>query len=106
MNNLIRLIGYTAFMRNHHNSHTCLVQIFKNLHNFHGSLTIKGTGRFVSQDNLRLSDKSTGNGNTLFLSTGHFVRHVMRPIFQPQAIQIFQCQSIALATAHSLIEKG
>ena len=69
---------------------------FKNLHNFHRSLAIKSTGRFIGQDNLRLSDKGTGDGNTLFLSTGHFIRHVVRPILQSQAIQIFQCHGVAL----------
>ena len=105
MDYLICLIGYTAFVGNHYDSHPRTVQIFKNLHYFHGSLTIKSTGRFIGQDNLRLSDKGTGDSNTLFLSTGHFIRHVVRPILQSQAIQIFQCHGVTLAATYSLIEK-
>ena len=61
MDYLICLIGYTTFVGNHYDSHPRTVQIFKNLHYFHGSLTIKSTGRFIGQDNLRLSDKGTSD---------------------------------------------
>ena len=50
MDYLICLIGYTTFVGNHYDSHPRTVQIFKNLHYFHGSLTIKSTGRFIGQN--------------------------------------------------------
>ena len=40
-----------------------------------------------------------------FCPPGHLIWHVVCPLFQPQAVQIFQCQRITFAAAHSLIKE-
>ena len=38
-------------------------------------------------------------------AAGHFVGHVVSPLFQPQSFQIFQRHSVTLPAAYSLIEE-
>eukprot|EP00825_Cyclidium_porcatum_P051784 TRINITY_DN962_c0_g1_i2.p2 TRINITY_DN962_c0_g1~~TRINITY_DN962_c0_g1_i2.p2 ORF type:complete len:139 (+),score=15.74 TRINITY_DN962_c0_g1_i2:123-539(+) len=47
----------------------------------------------------------TCNSYALLLTTGQFIRHMMRPIFQAQFIQIFHCKNISFLTTHILIKK-
>ena len=81
------------------------MQFLQDLHHFHGGLAVQGTGRLVGQDDLRLGDESTGDGNTLLLSAGQFVRHVVCPVLQTEFVQVFQGQLVALLPTDSLIEK-
>ena len=53
-----------------------------------------------------LAIRGAGNGNTLFLSTGHFVRHMLRPVLQPDHIRIFQRHSVSLLATYSLVVQG
>ena len=105
VDNLVCLIGNAALVGYDHDGHARFMQVFQNLHDLYGSLAVESTGRFVGKDNLGAGNQCTGNGYTLLLSAGHFVGHVVSPLFQPQAFQIFQRHSVTLPAAYSLIEE-
>ena len=106
VDNLVCLIGYSAFMGYDHDSHAFLfVQFLQDLHHFHGRLAVQGSGRFVGQDNLGFGDEGAGNGYTLLLSAGQFVRHVVCPVLQTEFVQVFQGQLVSFLPADSLVEE-
>ena len=105
VDNLIRLIGYAALVGYDDDGHARFVQVLQNLHNLYGSFAVEGAGRFVGKDNLGLGNQRTGNGDTLLLSAGHLIGHVVRPVFQSQTLQLLQCHGIALPAAYALIEE-
>src|SRR5574344_1801707 len=88
---LVCLVGNSTFVRHHNNSHPILVQLFKDIHYLNRCFTVECAGRFIGQNNLRLRNQCSCNGNALFLTSTHFIGHVVSPIFQSQTIQIFHC---------------
>ena len=106
VDNLVRLVGYAAFVCHDHDCHTFVVQLLQYLHHFHRGLAVQCAGRFVGQDNLGPGDECPGYGHPLFLSAAHFVGHVCGPVLQAQAVQVLQCQRVAPLAAHALVEQG
>ena len=105
VDNLVRLVGHAAFVGDDDDGHARLVQVLEDLHHFDGGLTVQGSGGFVGQYDLRPGDEGTCDGHALLLSAGHLVGHVVRPVLQPQAVQVLQGQGIALAASHALVEQ-
>lgn len=69
VDNLVRLVGYSAFVGYNHDGHAFLfVQLLQDLHHFHGRFAVQGSGGFIRQDDLGLGDECPGNGYTLLLS--------------------------------------
>ena len=53
MDNLIGLVGYTAFVGYHHDGHSLfLVQFFQQVHHFHARFGVKGSGRLIGKEEL------------------------------------------------------
>ena len=48
MDNLIGLVGYTAFVGYHHDGHSLfLVQFLQQVHHFHARFGVEGSGRLI-----------------------------------------------------------
>ena len=78
---LIGLVGNAALMGYHYDGDAFfLVKLLEELHHLHAGLGVKGTGRFIGQDNLRFGDEGTGNRNALPLAAGHLVGEVGGPL--------------------------
>ena len=73
-------------MRHDHHRQPFEVYFPEQLHHLDRRLAVQRSGRLIRQDHLRLGNQGAGNGNTLFLPAGHFVRHMFRPVFQPDHI--------------------
>ena len=82
-----------------------LVELLQKLHHFHAGFGVKGTGRFIGKDNLRLCDKGTGNCHALPLTAGHLVGKMLCPLREAQFLQVFHCHLVALLAGYALIEK-
>ena len=106
MDNLVRLVGDAAFVGDDHDGHPRLVQLLQNLHHLYGGLAVQGAGWLVGKDDLGPGDEGAGDCHTLLLSAGHLVGHVVRPLSQPEAVQVFQGKGVAFAAAHALVEEG
>ena len=74
-------------IRDHDNGHTFLIQTVKKLHDLSAGLGIQCSRRLISQQNLRIVHHSTGNGYTLFLTTGQLRWFEFHTICQPHTIQ-------------------
>ena len=74
MDNLIGLVGYTAFVGYHHDGHSLfLVQFLQQVHHFHARFGVEGSGRLIGKDDFGFGDEGTGDGYTLLLSSRHLV---------------------------------
>ena len=85
MDNLIGLVGYTAFVGYHHDGHSLLlVQFLQQVHHFHARFGVEGSGRLIGKDDFGFGDEGTGDGYTLLLSSRHLVRIMVGPLLQAQ----------------------
>ena len=106
MDNLIGLVGYTAFVGYHHDGHSLLlVQFLQQVHHFHARFGVEGSGRLIGKDDFGFGDEGTGDGYTLLLSSRHLVRIMVGPLLQAQFFEIFHRQFVALLAAHALVEE-
>ena len=105
MHDLIGLVGHTALVGHHDDSHAVvLVQLFEQLHHLNRRLGVEGSRRFVGQNNLRLGNQCAGNSHTLLLSTGELVGIVFSPVEQTQTVEILQGKRMTLAPGNPLIK--
>ena len=56
MDDLVRLVGNTAFVGYDDDGHSHSMQVFQYLHYFYGSFAVQSACRFVGKDDLRLGD--------------------------------------------------
>ena len=106
MDNLIGLVGNTAFVGYHHDGHSLfLVQFFQQVHHLHARFGVEGSGRLIGKDDFGFGDEGTGDGYTLLLSSRHLVRIMVGPLLQAQFFEIFHRQFVALLAAHALVEE-
>ena len=106
MDNLIGLVGYTAFVGYHHDGHSLfLVQFLQQVHHFHARFGVEGSGRLIGKDDFGFGDEGTGDGYTLLLSSRHLVGIMVGPLLQAQFFEIFHRQFVALLAAHALVEE-
>ena len=83
MDNLIGLVGNTAFVGYHHDGHSLfLVQFLQQVHHFHARFGVEGSGRFIGKDDFGFGDEGTGDGYTLLLSSRHLVGIMVGPLLQ------------------------
>ena len=69
------------FVGNQHDGKALLIEVLENLHDLDGSSAVEIAGRFVGQQDGRAVYKSSGDGDSLLLSTGHLrgvVVHAVR----------------------------
>ena len=57
-----------------HDDEAVFGHLFQKVHDLHRGLRVEGAGGLVGQDNVRVVDEGTGNGDTLHLSAGKLVR--------------------------------
>ena len=72
------------------------VQLLEDPHDFFTRHGIQVAGGFIRQDEARLIDQRAGDSHALLLSTRHFVRLVVQPVTQPDALQ---CGNTAITAA-------
>ena len=106
VDNLVRLVGHTAFVGHDDDGHARLVEVLQDLHHFDRGLAIEGSCWLVGQDDLRTGDEGTGDGHALLLSAAHLVGHVVGPVLQAQAVEVLHRQGVAFLAAHALVEQG
>ena len=75
-----------------HDDHTIPGDLLEDVHNLYACLGVQCTGRLVRQNDVRIVDQCTGNGDTLHLSAGHlaglFVElvaqsHILKRLLRP-----------------------
>ena len=70
MDNLIGLVGYTAFVGYHHDGHSLfLVKFLQQVHHFHARFGVEGSGRLIGKDQLWIG--YYGTGQWLHVAVGH-----------------------------------
>ena len=106
MNNLVGLVGHATFVSDHDDGYSLVVvELLQKVHHLDAGLRIKGAGRFVGKDDLRLGNERTRNGYTLLLSSRHLVGIVVCPLCQAQPVKIFHGHLVAFLSAYALVEQ-
>ena len=74
-------------MGRHYNGSPLQVNTFKDLHNFPRNLWIQVTCRFIRNQNLRIIDNSTRNGDTLLLTTRQLIWEGTHLVFKTNQLE-------------------
>ena len=82
------------------------VKFFKEAHNVFGRLRIEVARRFVSHDDVRVVDQGSGDGYSLALAAGEFIRLVMGPRFKTDGFQFIHGPFGPLFAADTGIDQG
>src|SRR6185369_2167665 len=101
----LRLIRNILFMCNNHNGVTALMHFLEQFHDLLSGLTIERTRGFISKNDFWISDESTRNRNTLFLSAGQLIGHKGFAITEANHIEILFGAPITLFATDTLIVK-
>ena len=67
------LVGQFGVMRHHHHE-AVFGDLFEQIHDLHGSVGIKRTGRLVGEHDVRIVHQCARNGHALLLTAGKLVR--------------------------------
>ena len=82
----------------HHDDQSVLSNVSQEVHDLDAGLGVKSTGRFVSQENFRIVDQGTRNGDALHL-TARKLRGLLPDVLgQPDVFQGFQGALAAFAS--------
>ena len=79
-----------------HNDELILRYLLENVHYLHGGIGVERAGRLVGQENIRIIDERTGNGNALHLAAGHLVRLLLKLIAEADLFQRLSRAAAAL----------
>ncbi len=72
-----------------HDDELVLANFLDQFHNLDGCLTIESAGGFIGEKNIRLIDQSSCDGDSLALSAGELVWHLLIETFQPDLVEGF-----------------
>ena len=82
------LLGLRFVVGYHHDgASVLLIQFVEEVHHLSTHLRVEVTGRFVGQDDFRISHDGTGDGHTLALTTGELCRHVLHAVAEAHTFQ-------------------
>ena len=79
-----------------HDDQAVLRDFLKQVHDLHGGLGIERAGRLVCEQNFRVVDERTRDGDALHLAAGHLVRLFGELIAEPDSFEHFLCALPAL----------
>ena len=82
-----------------HDNELIFGDLFEDIHDLNTGLSIKSTCRLVGENNIRIIDKSTRDGNTLHLTAGHLGRLLFQLISETDFFQSFCCTFTAFFLA-------
>ena len=77
----------SGFVGHQHNGVAFLMEPFEKRHDFVTRIGVQRAGRFIGQQNRGLIHQRAGNGDTLPLAAGEFVRLVKHALFQVHRAQ-------------------
>ena len=77
----------------------------ENIHYLHGGLAVECACRLVGEQDFRLCDDGSCDGYALFLSAGHLVGQMVRPVFQAHALELLHGKHITLLAGDALVVK-
>ena len=103
MDDFIGLVGDALFVGDQDDRHSGVVYLAQQIHHFLRGFAVQGAGRFVGEDDLGPGNQRAGDRDALFLSAGHFVRHVVGPVAQPQRFEVVERYGIPFFTRHPLV---
>ena len=75
------------------------VQVAEEVHDVEAVLTVEVAGGLVAEDELRVGDHGTGDGDALLLTAGELLRIVARPVDHVHALQHLVDLRLALRLA-------
>ena len=70
-----------------HDDQFILCDLLEQLHDLYAGFTVQRTGRLVCQQNIRIVDKRTGDGNALYLPAGHLIGLFMHVVAKTNLFQ-------------------
>ena len=70
-----------------HDHQPVLRHLTQQVHDLHARVTVKGSGRFVRKQDIRVVHKCPGDRHPLHLSAGHLVRFLVKLLSQPHFLQ-------------------
>ena len=81
----------------HDNGGSLFVQFGQELHHFGSVLGVQVTGRLIGEDDLRVRNDGTGNGDTLLLASGQLLREMAGTMADVHTFQYVVDHLLALA---------
>ena len=79
-----------------HDHQPVLCHLLEQLHDLDAGLAVQRAGGLVCQQDIRVVDQCTGNGNALHLAAGHFAGVLVQLIAQPHLLQRLGGAALAL----------
>lgn len=79
-----------------HDHQPVLCHLLEQLHDLDAGLAVQRAGGLVRQQDIRIVDQRTGNGNALHLAAGHLAGVLMQLIAQPHLLQRLGGAALAL----------
>ena len=84
-----------------HDDETVFGDLFQYLHHLHARLAVERAGRLIGEQNVRVVDKRSRDGDALHLAAGHLVRLFVELVAEAHALKRLDGALAALALAHA-----
>ena len=70
-----------------HDDETILRDLFQDLHHLHARLAVERAGRLVGEQDIRIVDERSRDGDALHLTAGHLVRLFVELVAEAHALE-------------------
>src|SRR6185312_11923430 len=95
--------GNVVIMRDENDGFALPVEFIEQFQNFHTGCRIQIAGGFVGEDDERIVDQRTGDGDALLLAAGQFEWFVIEPVFETDTRRQFSRRFAALVFGTILV---